>query len=95
MFWSKHRPRLQPQSPGMAFSQEIKILAFTDPALRCMEMPIFYGEHRVGESKLDLWRDGFGNLLQLFKMRLSLAVGPALGRPGRSRWAGPSRRPAP
>ena len=39
-------------------------------------MPIFYGEHRVGESKLNLWRDGFGNLLQLFKMRLSLARRP-------------------
>ena len=76
VFWSRHRARLQPQSPGMAFSQEIKILAFTDPALRCLEMPIFYGEHRVGESKLNLWRDGFGNLLHLFKMRLSLAGRP-------------------
>ena len=76
VFWSRHRPRLQPQSAGMAFSQEIKILAFTDPALRCLEMPIFYGEQRVGESKLNLWRDGFGNLLQLFKMRLSLAGRP-------------------
>ena len=73
VFWGRHRPRLQPQSPGMAFSQEIKILAFTDPELRCLEMPIFYGEQRVGESKLNLWRDGFGNLLHLFKMRLSLA----------------------
>jgi glycosyltransferase involved in cell wall biosynthesis len=72
VFWSKHRPRLQPESPGMAFSQEIKILAFTDPALSCLEMPIFYGEHRVGESKLDLWRDGFGNLFHLFKLRYDL-----------------------
>lgn len=73
VFWSGHRPRLQPKSAGMAFSQEIKILAFTDPDLRCLEMPIFYGEHRVGESKLNLWRDGFGNLFHLFKMRLSLS----------------------
>jgi hypothetical protein len=34
-------------------------------------MPIYYGE-RVGESKLNLWRDGFGNLLQLFGLRLTL-----------------------
>jgi glycosyltransferase involved in cell wall biosynthesis len=71
VFWSQHLPKLQPRSDGMAFSQEIKILAFTDPALRCLEMPIFYGEHRVGQSKLNLWRDGFGNLFHLFKMRLT------------------------
>jgi hypothetical protein len=34
-------------------------------------MPIYYGE-RIGESKLNLWRDGFGNLFQLFKLRLTL-----------------------
>jgi hypothetical protein len=55
----------------MALSQEIKILAFTNPKIRCLEMPIYYGE-RVGESKLNLWRDGFGNLFQLFKLRLTL-----------------------
>jgi dolichol-phosphate hexosyltransferase len=72
VFRSEHLPWLQPTSPGMAFSQEIKILAFTNPDLYCLEMPIFYGEHRVGESKLNLWRDGFGNLLHLFKLRLRL-----------------------
>jgi hypothetical protein len=34
-------------------------------------MPIYYGD-RVGESKLNLWRDGFGNLLQLLTLRLTL-----------------------
>jgi hypothetical protein len=34
----------------MALSEEIKILAFTHPALRCLEMPIYYGE-RIGESQ--------------------------------------------
>ncbi len=70
VFRSEHLHRLQPRSDGMAFSQEIKILAFTDPDLRCLEMPIFYGEDRIGESKLNLWRDGFGNLLHLFRLRL-------------------------
>jgi len=72
--WIFRREILQkiwPQSEGMALSQEIKILAFTHPEIECMEMPIYYGE-RVGESKLNLWRDGFGNLLQLFKLRLAL-----------------------
>jgi hypothetical protein len=64
-------PAFQPMADTMALSQEIKILAFTNPKVRCLEMPIYYGE-RVGESKLNLWRDGFGNLLQLFGLRLSL-----------------------
>ena len=63
--------RIDPRSDTMALSEEIKILAFTHPALRCLEMPIYYGE-RIGESKLNLWRDGFGNLLFLARMRLSL-----------------------
>jgi glycosyltransferase involved in cell wall biosynthesis len=64
-------PNFQPTADTMALSQEIKILAFTNPKVRCLEMPIYYGE-RVGESKLNLWRDGFGNLLQLFGLRLTL-----------------------
>src|SRR5262249_38812413 len=63
--------RIQPQSDGMALSQELKILAFTHPEIRCLEMPIWYGD-RVGESKLNLWRDGFGNLVALAKLRLTL-----------------------
>jgi dolichol-phosphate hexosyltransferase len=63
--------KIDPRSDGMALSEEIKILAFTHPELRCMEMPIYYGE-RIGTSKLNLWRDGFGNLFFLAKMRLTL-----------------------
>jgi glycosyltransferase involved in cell wall biosynthesis len=63
--------RIEPRSDGMALSEELKILAFTHPELRCLEMPIYYGD-RIGESKLNLWRDGFGNLLFLARMRLSL-----------------------
>jgi glycosyltransferase involved in cell wall biosynthesis len=70
---SEHLSRLQPKSDGMAFSQEIKILAFTDPDLRCLEMPIFYGQDRIGQSKLNLWRDGFGNLFHLFSLWLGLS----------------------
>jgi glycosyltransferase involved in cell wall biosynthesis len=64
-------PRFQPEADTMALSQEIKILAFTNRQVRCLEMPIYYGE-RVGESKLNLWRDGFGNLVQLLTLRLTL-----------------------
>jgi glycosyltransferase involved in cell wall biosynthesis len=64
-------PKFQPEADTMALSQEIKILAFTNRDVRCLEMPMYYGE-RVGESKLNLWRDGFGNLLQLLVLRLTL-----------------------
>ena len=63
--------KIAPRSDGMALSEEIKVLAFTHPTVRCMEMPIYYGE-RIGTSKLNLWRDGFGNLLFLAKLRLTL-----------------------
>ena len=63
--------RVEPRSDTMALSEELKILAFTHPDLRCMEMPIYYGE-RIGTSKLNLWRDGFGNLFFLAKLRLTL-----------------------
>jgi len=62
---------IEPRSDGMALSEELKILAFTHPDLKCLEMPIYYGE-RIGESKLNLWRDGFGNLFFLAKMRVLL-----------------------
>ena len=64
-------PKFHPEADTMALSQEIKILAFTNPKIRCLEMPIYYGE-RIGESKLNLWRDGFTNLVFLVKMRLTL-----------------------
>jgi glycosyltransferase involved in cell wall biosynthesis len=63
--------KVSPRSDGMALSEELKILAYTCRDLRCMEMPIYYGE-RIGTSKLRIWRDGFGNLLFLARMRLTL-----------------------
>ena len=63
--------KIQPRSNGMALSEELKILVFTHPDLRCLELPIYYGD-RIGDSKLNLWRDGFGNLFFLMKMRLAL-----------------------
>lgn len=62
---------IQPTSDSMALSEELKVLAFTHPGLRCLEMPIYYGA-RVGKSKLNIWRDGFGNLFYLLKLRIAL-----------------------
>lgn len=66
-------PLLRLTSDGMALSEEIKIEAFTHKELKCKELPIYY-RARVGESKLNLWRDGFGNLLFLFRKKWSHLV---------------------
>jgi hypothetical protein len=66
VFKSSVWPRLEVKHPGMPFSQEIKIEAYTK-GLRCAEVPIKY-RHRVGEGKLsllDAWRTFSG----LFKKR--------------------------
>jgi len=58
-------------SDKMSFSEEIKVEAFTQKGLKAREVPIYY-KARIGESKLRLWRDGFANLLFLFKKRFSM-----------------------
>lgn len=58
-------------SNTMAFSEEIKLEAFTLPTVHCKELVIYYKE-RYGESKLNIWRDGFANLAFLFKKRFGL-----------------------
>jgi len=63
--------KIRPMSDGMALSEEIKILAFSHPEVRCLEMPIYYGD-RVGVSKLNIWRDGFQNLFFLAGLRATL-----------------------
>ena len=71
MFKKEILPDLDLTSNGMALSEEIKIEAFTHPGIRCLEMPIYYGA-RIGESKLNIWRDGFYNLFFLVKKRFML-----------------------
>lgn len=54
------------QSDAMAMSEEIKIEAFRKS--RAVEVPITY-RVRVGEVKLNSWKDGLGNLKFLFAKR--------------------------
>lgn len=54
---------------GMAFSQELKIEALKRPGVRAAEVPGSL-HPRVGEAKIESWRDGFGNLGALWKKRL-------------------------
>ena len=56
------------ESDGMAFSEEIKIEAILSPGIRFGEISIMYSS-RLGETKLNAWRDGFANLAFLLKKR--------------------------
>jgi glycosyltransferase involved in cell wall biosynthesis len=64
-------PRMNLTSDTMAFSEEIKVEAFTLKDVHAKELPIYYKE-RHGVSKLRIWRDGFANLFFLFKKRFGL-----------------------
>jgi dolichol-phosphate hexosyltransferase len=55
-------------SDGMAFSEEIKIEALRDARIRFGEISIQYSS-RLGEIKLNPWRDGMQNLAFLAKKR--------------------------
>jgi glycosyltransferase involved in cell wall biosynthesis len=57
-------------SDGMAFSEEIKIEALKNSRVRFAEISILYSS-RLGEIKLNPWRDGFANLWFLVKKRFS------------------------
>jgi glycosyltransferase involved in cell wall biosynthesis len=56
------------ESDSMSFSEEIKIEALRSPTIRFGEISIMYSS-RMGESKLNPWKDGFGNLWFLVKKR--------------------------
>jgi glycosyltransferase involved in cell wall biosynthesis len=58
------------ESDGMAFSEEIKIEALKSSKIRFGEIAILYTS-RLGEIKLNPWRDGFQNLWFLVKKRFS------------------------
>jgi hypothetical protein len=61
-------PLMKLESDSMAFSEEIKIEALKHPQIRFGEISILYSS-RLGEMKLNPWRDGVHNLLFLIKKR--------------------------
>jgi len=63
-------PGLNVTSDGMPLSEEIKIEAIRHPDVQFGEYHVNY-HPRVGEVKLDKWRDGFRNLLFLVTKRFS------------------------
>jgi len=63
-------PRLRVSSDGMPFSEEIKIEAILAKDVRFGEYRVNY-HPRIGEVKLEKWRDGFRNLIFLVKKRFA------------------------
>jgi glycosyltransferase involved in cell wall biosynthesis len=63
-------PLMKLESDGMAFSEEIKIEALKHPRIRFGEISIQYSS-RLGEIKLNPWRDGLYNLWFLLKKRFT------------------------
>ncbi len=61
---------LAPRSDGMTFSEEFKINAFRRRGVRFGEYHIRY-RPRIGEVKLEKWRDGFRNLWYLVTLRFA------------------------
>lgn len=61
--------RYEDFSEGMAFSQEVKIAFWRRDPSRCAEVPASLAP-RIGTPQLASWRDGFGNLKALYKLRL-------------------------
>lgn len=63
------------ESDGMAFSEEIKLEAIRNSSIRFEEISILYSS-RLGEIKLNPWRDGFHNLVFLFRKRFARGSRP-------------------
>jgi len=79
--WIFYRDALEKMSlvsDGMPFSEEIKLEALMHPGIGFKECPIRYS-NRAGEIKLRPWRDGWQNLVFLFRKR-AISI---FRRPGR------------
>ncbi len=70
VFKRKILEKMTLESDGMAFSEEIKIEALKHSGIRFEEISILYSS-RLGEIKLNPWRDGFHNLWFLVRKRFS------------------------
>jgi len=68
IYRSKVYPMMKLTSDGMPFSEEIKIEAIRVKSIRFGEYHVNYHQ-RIGEVKLEKWRDGFKNLWFLVKKR--------------------------
>ena len=68
IFYKDALKKMDLRSDGMAFSEEIKIEALRRQEIRFKEIPVNFS-NRAGERKLRPWKDGWNNLLFLFRKR--------------------------
>ncbi len=68
IFYKDALKKMDLRSDAMAFSEEIEIEALRNREIGFKEIPINFS-NRAGEKKLDLWRDGWNNLIFLFRKR--------------------------
>ena len=68
VYRSRVYPLMKLTSDGMPFSEEIKIEAIRHKEIRFGEYHVKYHQ-RIGEVKLEKWRDGFRNLFFLLRKR--------------------------
>ena len=76
--WVFHRRVLDDivlTSNGMPLSEELKIEVWRNRGITAREIGVpFSYSSRMGKAKLNLWRDGFRNLLFLFAKRLGIPM---------------------
>lgn len=70
VFRKKVLKNLTITSDGMPMSEEIKIEVFNNKKVRAKEISVPY-RIRVGDKALNTWKDGFRNLMFLFKKRFN------------------------
>lgn len=70
VFYRNALNKMKLRSDGMAFSEEIKIEAIRNRAIGFREIFINYSQ-RVGEKKLQPWRDGIRNMAFLIRKRIA------------------------
>jgi len=68
IFYKNALKKMDLRSDAMAFSEEIKMEALRNREIGFKEISINFS-NRAGEKKLDLWRDGWDNLIFLFRKR--------------------------
>jgi len=71
VFYRSLLDQLDLKSNGMPLSEEIKMETVLNKKIKFAEVPISY-KNRLGVVKLRKWKDGFENLIFLFKKRLEI-----------------------
>lgn len=73
VFYRSLLDQMDLKSDGMPLSEEIKMEAILNKRIKFAEVPISY-KNRLGVVKLRKWKDGFDNLIFLFKKRLEIIL---------------------